>query len=69
MQKLRIICLVLVSLMAISPVGAVFAQEEPQYALTLKPADGVYSTIMLAGREKDIRVDLENIGDEAVTKV
>ncbi|HET6477781.1 MAG TPA: NEW3 domain-containing protein, partial [Dehalococcoidales bacterium] len=69
MQKLRIICLVLVSLLAISPVGAVFAQEEPQYALSLSPTDGVYNTIMLAGREKDIRVDLENIGDEAVTKV
>jgi uncharacterized membrane protein len=82
MQKLRIFCLLLVSLLAISPVGAVFAQEdeesptpvliseeEPQYALTMTPADGVYSTIMLAGRAKDIRVDLENIGDEAVTKI
>ncbi len=69
MQKLRIICLVLVSLLAISPVGAVFAQEEPEYALTLTPADGVYSTIMMAGRDKDIRVDLENVGDEAVTKI
>ncbi|MBL7126963.1 MAG: hypothetical protein ISS58_07185 [Dehalococcoidales bacterium] len=69
MQKLRIICLVLVSLLAISPVGAVFAQEEPQYALSLSPTDGLYNTIMLAGREKDIRVDLENIGDEAVTKI
>jgi len=80
MQKLRIICLMLVSLIAISPVGAVFAQEEEEppvpvlimeeaYALTLTPADGVYSTIMMAGREKDIRVDLENIGDEAVTKI
>jgi uncharacterized membrane protein len=69
MQKLRIICLALVSLLAISPVGAVFAQEEPEYALTMTPADGVYSTIMIAGRDKDIRVDLENIGDEAVTKI
>ena len=82
MQKLRIICLVLVSLLAISPVGAVFAQgeeepptpelimeEEPQYALKLTPADNVYSTIMVAGREKDIRVDLENVGDEVVTKI
>jgi uncharacterized membrane protein len=82
MQKLRIICLVLVSLMAISPAGAVFAQgeegpptpelimeEELEYALTLTPADGLYSTIMVAGRDKDIRVDLENIGDEAVTKI
>jgi uncharacterized membrane protein len=82
MRKLRIICLTLVSLLAISPVGAVFAQEEeepptpvpimeeePEYALTLTPSDGVYSTIMVAGRGKDIRVDLENIGDEAVTKI
>lgn len=80
MQKLRIICLLLVSLIAISPIGAVFAQEEEEppipvlimeegYALTLAPADGVYSTIMIAGREKDIRMDLENIGDEAVTKI
>ena len=69
MQKLRIFCLLLVSLLAISPAGAVFAQEEPEYALTMTPADGVYSTIMMAGRDKDIRVDLENIGDEAVTKI
>jgi len=69
MQKLRIICMVLVSLLAISPAGAVFAQEEPQYALTLTPSDGLYSTIMMAGRDKDIRVDLENIGEEAVTKI
>ncbi len=82
MQKLRIICLLLISLLAISPVGAVFAQEGeeppapvlisdggPEYALTLTPADGLYSTIMMAGREKDIRVDLENVGDEAVTKI
>jgi len=69
MQKLRIICLLIVSLLAVSPVGAVFAQEEPQYALKLTPADGIYSTVMVAGREKDIRVDLENIGDEAVTKI
>ena len=71
MQKLRILCLVLVSLLALSPAGAVFAQEEeePEYALIMTPADGVYSTVMIAGREKDIRVDLENIGDEAVTKI
>jgi uncharacterized membrane protein len=69
MQKLRILCLVLVSLMAISPAGAVFAQDGTEYELTLTPADDVYSTIMVAGREKDIRVDLENIGEEAVTKI
>ncbi len=69
MQKLRIICLVLLSLLAISPVGTVLAQDGTEYALSMTPADGLYSTIMMAGREKDIRVDLENIGDEAVTKI
>ncbi len=69
MQKMRIFCLLLVSLLAISPVGAVFAQEESQYVLSLTPTDGVYSTNMVAGRDKDIRVDLENIGEEAVTKI
>ena len=69
MQKLRIICLVLVSLLAISPAGTVFAQDGQEYALTLTPSDGLYSTIMMAGRDKDIRVDLENIGEEAVTKI
>jgi len=69
MQKMRIFCLLLVSLLAISPVGAVFAQEEPQYVLSLTPSDGVYSTNMVAGRDRDIRVDLENIGEEAVTKI
>jgi len=69
MQKLRILCLVLVSLLALSPAGAVLAQGGTEYALSLTPADGLYSTIMVAGRDKDIRVDLENIGDEAVTKI
>lgn len=69
MQKLRILCLVLVSLLALSPAGAVLAQDGTEYALSMTPADGLYSTIMVAGRDKDIRVDLENIGDEAVTKI
>lgn len=69
MQKLRILCLILVSLLAISPAGAVLAQDGTEYVLSMTPADGLYSTIMMAGREKDIRVDLENIGDEAITKI
>ena len=71
MRTVRIICLLLVSLMAISPVGAVLAQEEeePEYLLTLTPADGRYDTIAMAGRDKDIRVDLENVGEAAVDKI
>ena len=68
MRTLRIICLLLVSLMAISPVGGVFAQEEPEYVLTLTPTDGRYDTIIMAGRDKDFRVDLENVGEAPIDK-
>jgi len=70
MRIARIVCLLLVSILAISPVGAVLAQEEePEYVLTLTPADGRYDTTAMAGRDKDFRVDLENIGTEAITKI
>jgi len=69
MQKLRIICLLLVSMLAISPVGAVFAQGGPQYAISMTPVDGIYSANLVVGQETNIRVDLENTGDEAVTKI
>jgi len=71
MRILRVICLLLVSLMAISPVGAVLAQEEeePEYLLTLTPADGRYDMIAVAGQDRDFRVDLENVGEGAVDKI
>jgi len=71
MRILRVICLLLVSLMAISPVGAVLAQEEeePEYLLTLTPADGRYDMIAVAGQDRDFRVDLENVGEAAVDKI
>jgi len=69
MKIVRVICLLLVSLLAISPVGAVFAQEEPKYELSLTPSDGLYNTIAMAGRDKDFRVDLENLGDAAVDRI
>ena len=71
MRTVRIICLLLVSLMAISPVGAVLAQEEeePEYLLTLTPADGRYDMIAVAGQDRDFRVDLENVGEGAVDKI
>lgn len=70
MRILRVVCLLLVSLMAISPMGNVFAQEEePQYELSLTPSDGRYDTIIMAGRDKDIRVDLENLGEAAIDKI
>lgn len=68
MKIVRVLCLLLVSLMAVSPLGSVFAQEE-EYELTLTPSDGRYDTIILSGRDKDFRVDLENLGEEAVDKI
>ncbi|MBA7628194.1 hypothetical protein ES703_35670 [subsurface metagenome] len=68
MKILRVLCLLLVSLMAVSPLGSVFAQEE-EYELTLTPSDGRYDTIIISGRDKDFRVDLENLGEEAVDKI
>jgi len=82
MRILRVICLLLVSLLAISPIGNVFAQEEeeppvpvliseeePEYILSMTPSDGRYDTIVMAGRDKDFRVDLENLGEAAITKI
>ncbi len=69
MKIVRIFCLLLVSLMAVSPVGAVLAQEEPQYALALTPSNGRYDTIIVSGSDKAFRVEIENQGDEAIHKV
>ncbi len=68
MKIVRVLCLLLVSLMAVSPLGSVFAQEE-QYELTLTPSDGRYDMIIISGRDKDFRVDLENPGEAAVDKI
>jgi len=72
MKIVRIFCLLLVSVLAISPVVSVLAQEEeeePEYILTLKPVDERYDTIIMSGRDKDFRVELENLGDAAITKI
>lgn len=68
MKIVRVLCLLLVSLMAVSPLGSVFAQEE-QYELTLTPSDGRFDMIIISGRDKDFRVDLENLGEAAVDKI
>ena len=69
MKIVRILCLLLVSLMAVSPVGAVLAQEEPQYALALTPYNGRYDTTIISGRDTILRVNIENQGDEAIHKI
>ncbi len=68
MKIVRVLCLVLVSLLALSPFGAVFAQGQ-QYALKLTPSDGLYSMIAVAGQNRDFRANLENVGEMAVDKI
>ncbi|MFC1916157.1 NEW3 domain-containing protein [Chloroflexota bacterium] len=70
MKIVRIICLLLMGLLALSPLGVVFAQEgEEEYLLTLTPRDGRYDTIILAGMVKGFGVELENLGTAAVDKI
>ena len=69
MKIVRILCLLLVSLMAVSPAGAVLAQEEPQHAMALTPYNGRYDTTVISGRTSITRVDIENQGDEAIHKI
>jgi len=69
MKIARIICLLLMSLLAICPLGTVLAQEESSYALALTPSDERYDTTIVAGRDKDFRVELENLGEAAVDKI
>ncbi len=82
MKIVRIICLLLVSLMAISPLGAVLAQEEeeppepvliseeePSYSLTIAPSLGRYNTEARAGTGKHFPVDVENLGTASVDNI
>ena len=69
MKIVRILCLLLVSLMALSPVSAVLAQEEPQYAMALTPYGERYDTTIISGRASIVQVDIENQGDEAINKI
>jgi len=70
MKTVRIICLLLLGLLALNPLGAVLAQEEEeQYILMLTPADGRYDMIAIPGSERDFRVDLENVGEAAIDKI
>ncbi|MFQ6122259.1 MAG: NEW3 domain-containing protein [Dehalococcoidales bacterium] len=67
----RIICLLLVSLLAISPFGNVFAQEEeePEYVLVLTPMGERYDTSAVAGKDKHLIVDVENLGTASIDNI
>ena len=69
MKIVRVLCLVLVSLLALSPFGAVFAQVGQQYALKFTPSDGLYNMIAVAGQNRNFSAKLENLGEAAVDKI
>lgn len=64
-----ILFVILLGLLGLSPVSSVFAQDGPNYEMTLTPPDGLYNTVIIAGNNRDFRADLENIGDEPITKI
>lgn len=71
MKIVRIICLLVVSLLALCPLGAVLAQEEEQeeYELILVPSGGRYDTIGRAGEAREFSVNVVNLGTEAITNI
>ena len=81
MKILRIACLLLVSLLAISPIGNVLAQDkeppvpelisegEPEYELALTPMGERYDTIAIAGKDKYLPVVVENLGEAAIDDI
>ena len=79
MKIVRIICLLVVSLLALSPLGAVLAQEDPEpvlisveefeYGLELTPLLERYDTIIVAGRDKSISFYLTNTGTGAINNI
>ena len=54
----RIICLLLVSLLALSPLGTVLAQEA--YELVVLPSLGRYDTVVREGHSGDFDLDINN---------
>jgi len=78
MKVVRIICLLVVGLLAISPLGSVLAQEEPEPVLisagtpdtlSFTPSQGRYDAIIVAGQDRTIRMDLENTGTATVNNI
>ena len=70
MKVVRIICLLVVSLLALYPLGAVLAQEEQEeYELALIPSAGRYDTIGRAGEAREFSVGVVNLGTEAITNI
>ncbi|MEE8420681.1 MAG: NEW3 domain-containing protein, partial [Dehalococcoidales bacterium] len=79
MKIVRIICLLVISLLALAPVGAVMAQEDPEpeqisaeefeYGLELTPLLERYDTIIVAGRDKSVSFYLANTGNGTINNI
>lgn len=72
MKIMRIVCLLLVSLMAISPIGSVLAQEEeeePEYILVVTPYYDRYNITIMAGSDREFTVKVENLGTAAINNI
>jgi len=64
----RIVCLLLVSLLALYPLGAVFAQDE-EYELYLLPGSGRYDTVAREGDSKEFDLNIVNLGTKDITNI
>jgi uncharacterized membrane protein len=71
MKVVRILCLLLVSLLAIYPIGGVLAQEKEEavYSLSLKSITGRYDTSVVAGTGKHFPVEIKNTGTETIDNI
>ena len=65
----RVICLLLLSLMDIYPLGAVLAQEEALHTLALVPAAERYNTEATAGRDNHFFIKVENLGTATIDNI
>ena len=79
MKVARIICLLVVGLMAVSPLGGVLAQEgeepvpvlisAPDYTLSFTPSQGRYDARIVADSDRAIYLELENTGTATVNNI
>ncbi len=71
MKIVRIICLLVVGLLAISPLGIVLAQEEeePSYALGFTPMGERYDAIAVVDKDKYFPMLVENSGTATINNI
>ncbi len=68
MKIVRVFCFLLVSLMALSPLGSALAQEA-DYAMAISPSLGRYDTTAREGETRDFLIDVENLGTQSLNNI